>query len=364
MEASVYGLTHALTQQPDTRVKVITYPDRQYQALERVCPAVNLEIVRLPNRYGYAILSVLSLGTLIREIRNYGPDVCHLHGTTLLVLLVSLYLRISGKNYVVTVHGIATIEYRKAYERSRRTVFLLKKWLYGFVELLLINCTRKIVVDTVYVKDWVQRYRLRPCPQLIVAPQGISERYYQQPVSNHAQHLVSIGSISERKGFDYTIRAFRQVRMALPDQRLYIVGFRNDEGYYQKLVSLVNELSLAGHVQFIIDASQEQLVEHLQKAAAFVLHSHEESQGIVFCEAMAVGKPIVSTSVGGIPYVVGQGENGLLSPFGDVDTFASHIIQLLTNESLYAYFRQNNLAKAGQYRWPFIASTLINLYRK
>ncbi|MCK8494898.1 glycosyltransferase family 4 protein [Spirosoma sp. RP8] len=363
MEASVYGLTKALTQQPNVHVKVITYPDQQYLVFERDYSTANLEVVRLPNRYAYTVLSVLSVGTLIREIRNYGPDMCHLHGTTLLVFLISIYLRLSGCNYVVTVHGIANVEYQKAYERNRRKTFLVKQWLYGFIEWLLINNTAKIVVDTDYVKEWVQRHRLLPCRQLMVVPQGIDERYYQPSIGKQEQHLVSIGSISERKGFEYTIRAFGQVRTSLPGQHLYIIGFRNDEAYYQKLIRLIETLALQDCVHVITDASQDQLLAYLQQAALFILHSHEESQGIVFCEAMALGKPIVATNVGGIPYVVNHGLNGFLTTYGDVDTFARSIVQILIDKPLHDYFSQNNLIQAEQYRWSHIAAILINLYK-
>jgi glycosyltransferase involved in cell wall biosynthesis len=363
MEASVYGLTHSLLQQAHIHVKVITYPDKQCRLFERINPATNFELVRLPNRHNYEILSVLSLVSLIREIRNYGPDVCHLHGTTLLVFLISLYLRVSGKNYVVTVHGIASVEYTKAYQRSGRVALLVKKWLYGFVELLLINFTQKLVVDTEYVKNWIVKYRMRSCKQVIIAPQGVDERYYYQFEYIDTSSVVSIGAISERKGFEYAIRAFKQVQETLPEVHFYIIGFLNDRAYYDKLIALIDKLSLGGSVHMIVDANQDELLEYLQKAAVFVLHSHEESQGIVFCEAMAVGKPIVATNVGGIPYVVGHGVNGLLSPYGDVDAFARNIVQVLTDKTLYNYFHQNNLIKAADYRWCSITDTIANLYR-
>ncbi len=363
IEAAVYGLTHSLTQQTHIHVRVVTYPQKYHSVLKWFKPTANIEVIRLTNRYRYGFLSVLSFGALIREIRNYRPDVCHLHGTTLLVLLTSLYLRISGKNYVITVHGVASVEYTKAFERSRRVVFLVKKWLYGFIEVLIINCTRKLIVDTEYVKTWVVQHRIWPCKQLIVAPQGINERYFSHTDYADSCDLISIGSISERKGFEYAIRAFKHVHEALPDVHFYIAGFVNDKAYFEKLVALIEDLSLSSHIHIRVNASQNDLIGYLRKAAVFVLHSHEESQGIVFCEAMATGKPIIATNVGGIPFVVMHGVNGLLSPFGDINTFAHNIVQMLTNKTLYNQVRQNNLTRAADYRWHSITNTILSLYQ-
>lgn len=365
MEAAVYGLTHSLTQQANVQVKVITYPDKQYMAFERINYTTNLELVCLPNQYGYVVLSVLSFATLIREIRNYKPDVCHLHGTTILVFLISLYLRIVGINYVVTVHGIASVEYTKSYFRSRRAVFLIKKWVYGFIELLIINYTQKIVVDTEYVKEWVQQHRLWPCKQLLIAPQGINERYYRlsQNITS-PPYLISIGSISERKGFDYAIKAFKQAQAVIPDLHFYIIGFLNDKAYYQRLITLIHDLSLDEYVHIIVDATQDELTEYLQKASLFVLHSHEESQGIVFCEAMALGKPIVATQVGGVPYVVKNGVNGLLSTYGDTEVFTQNIVKMLTDTALYQSMVQANKEEAKRYNWHSIADTIYKLYNQ
>ena len=98
-------------------------------------------------------------------------------------------------------------------------------------------------------------------------------------------------------------------------------------------------------------------------ADIFVLHSEEESQGIVFAEAMAVGLPIVATNVGGVPDVVKKGRNGLLSNYSDVDAFANDIVLLLQNETLKAQMSLHNKADASNYNWSVITNRILKIYK-
>ena len=92
------------------------------------------------------------------------------------------------------------------------------------------------------------------------------------------------------------------------------------------------------------------------------MHSQEESQGIVFAEAMAVGLPVVSTKVGGIPYVVSHGETGLLAEYEDVEAFAINMSMLLQNNALYDLMSKNGKIDSKNYLWDSIAKRIIDVY--
>ena len=95
-----------------------------------------------------------------------------------------------------------------------------------------------------------------------------------------------------------------------------------------------------------------------------MLHSREESQGIVFAEAMATGLPVVATKIGGIPYVVADGKSGLLCPYADVNTMKEMVAKLLTEESLWQRYSDAAKEIAKNYSWTDIANRIVELYNR
>ena len=79
---------------------------------------------------------------------------------------------------------------------------------------------------------------------------------------------------------------------------------------------------------------------------------------------MATGKPIVATTSGGIPWVITNGTNGLLSQFGDVLTFADNIIKLMNDESLRKMFAETNTTAALKYAWSCIEEQIESAYKE
>jgi glycosyltransferase involved in cell wall biosynthesis len=71
-------------------------------------------------------------------------------------------------------------------------------------------------------------------------------------------------------------------------------------------------------------------------ADIYAMPSHEEPFGLVFCEAMAMKKPVVALNNGGTPEVVEHGKSGLLSAPGDIEGLAANVLTLLRDPALRA----------------------------
>ena len=98
-----------------------------------------------------------------------------------------------------------------------------------------------------------------------------------------------------------------------------VCGIVSDKAYFKDVVEYVKASPCKDKISLLTNLPKDQLLTLYKQAHVFALHSQEESQGIVFAEAMAVGLPVVATNVGGIPYVVENGVTGLLSSYGDID---------------------------------------------
>jgi L-malate glycosyltransferase len=148
--------------------------------------------------------------------------------------------------------------------------------------------------------------------------------------------LVMVGQISSWKGHDTAIRALRDVRCHHPQARLLIVGEvkfaeaatrLDNRGYLAGLHRLVHELGLGEAVEFA--GERDDIPQIMSAADAVLLPSVEEPFGRTVAEAMAVGAPVVATTVGGPAELIDDGITGLLVPPGEPGAWSEAIRRLL-----------------------------------
>lgn len=195
--------------------------------------------------------------------------------------------------------------------------------------------------------------------------QGIQPQYLSlssMPIK--APIILSVGSISQRKGHLFLIKSFEKVHSKIPTSRLIIAGSLAEETYLAKMREEIKKYHLQDSVDILTNIPQEELLQHYQTASIYALHSQEESQGIALVEAMAAGLPVVSTTVGGIPYVVKDEESGLLSEYGDIDSFANNIIRLLGDKNFRDKIAHSAREIAQNYSWTNIAQAIETTYNR
>ena len=150
---------------------------------------------------------------------------------------------------------------------------------------------------------------------------GIGKR---QPV------VGTIGQPVPRKRLEDLVRAAAVVRERFPDVVFVVVGQPISVGgvrYEQKVKELLNDMGLRGH--FLFTGFRSDIPEVLAAFDLFVLASEEEPFGLMVIEAMAAGKPVVATGVGGIREIVEDGVSGVLVPPRKPEALAEAIVALL-----------------------------------
>jgi glycosyltransferase involved in cell wall biosynthesis len=103
----------------------------------------------------------------------------------------------------------------------------------------------------------------------------------------------------------------------------------------------------------------------LAASTALLLPSRTDSFGIVFLESWAHGRPVIGARAGGIPGLVSDGEDGLLTPFGDVPALAQAIKQLLTDTDLAAKMGRRGQQKVNEhYTWDRVSDHVLTIYQQ
>jgi len=165
-----------------------------------------------------------------------------------------------------------------------------------------------------------------PAPRIAVVHNGVDTDIFTPDNGRpRGNHLIYVGRLSPEKGLRHLLEAVRILHQQVSDIELTLVG---DGPERAALEGQARALGLAGTVHFMGARSHDDVPELMRQADIFVLPSLEEGFGIVLIEAMASGLPVVASDTGGIPEIVGDGENGLLVPPGDAKRLAERLLFL------------------------------------
>ncbi len=172
--------------------------------------------------------------------------------------------------------------------------------------------------------------------------------------------LISVGGLTERKGFHRVIELLPALRREVPELLFLIIGGASAEGDWgPQLRQQVRELGLEDCVRFLGTMPPEALKQPLSAADVFVLATRNEGWANVFLEAMACRLPVVTTDVGGNREVVCRDELGAVVPFGDAASLQTALSAALARD----WDRDAILAYARDNEWDGRVAMLVAAFR-
>ena len=234
-------------------------------------------------------------------------------------------------------------------------------------------------------EDHLQRWRRTALPTIrlvdeIVAPSG----YLVDVFGRFGFHARSIFNIVETERFRFrerkplrpvffsnrnfeplynvacTLRAFHLIQERFPDAHLVVAG---DGSERRSLEALARELRLS-NVEFIGRVPNERMPQ-LYDAADIYLNSPDiDNMPGSIIEAFAAGLPVVTTNAGGIPYIVTDGETGLMVERDDHEAMAQAAVRLLEDEALATKIARRAHAECRKYSWDAVREEWLKLYRE
>jgi glycosyltransferase involved in cell wall biosynthesis len=205
------------------------------------------------------------------------------------------------------------------------------------------------------VHPGVDRERFRP----VEVPQTFWDRYRLDPA---CQHLLYVGSEDPRKNLRTLLRALALVARQIGDVRLIKVGKAHFVQERQRLLALAGDLGIGGHILFLDQVPDEDLVYFYNAASVLAMPSLYEGFGLPVAEAMACGLPVVCADRTSLPEVAGDA--GLLVDPRRVDDLAAVLQQVLEDKSLAASLRDAGLARVALFDLERTAGQLVDLYTR
>jgi len=200
------------------------------------------------------------------------------------------------------------------------------------------------------------------------SPEEAKLRIGVQPCS---RMLLFVGRIEPLKGVDTLLRAMAILAHECPKVGrqlcVAIIGgdpdtTENEE--MERLKAVRAELGIADLVVFLGARDQDRLHHYYSAAEMVIMPSHYESFGMVALEAMACGTPVIASEVGGLAYLVRDGETGFHVPDRDPQALACAIARLAQDPTLRERLGRQAHEYARQYSWRVIADRIVALYEQ
>jgi glycosyltransferase involved in cell wall biosynthesis len=176
-----------------------------------------------------------------------------------------------------------------------------------------------------------------------------------------APHIVVTRNLEPIYDIGTALRAFARVRDQFPLARLSVAGGGPER---ESLASLASALGVAEAVDFTGPLDRDQVADLCRSADVLVNPSLADNSPNSVLEALACGLPVVSTRVGGVPYIVRDGVSALLVNPRDDAAMAGAVMRVLRDENLASSLRAGGTAAVQQHTWEHVRPRLVDLYER
>ncbi len=175
-----------------------------------------------------------------------------------------------------------------------------------------------------------------------------------------APHLLVARNLEPIYDNETALRAFAVVRQRFPAARLTIAGTGPEAA---RLRALAAALGIAAQVHFAGRLERDAMAALLRECTVTLNPSRVDNTPNSVLESLASGVPVVSTRVGGVPFIVEDGVTALLVPVHDPAAMAAAVLRLLDDPALARALAQAGLKEAQRYTWERVAPVLAAVYR-
>lgn len=335
------SVTRDLQFAEDAGVKIITLPElvREIRPLQDLIAGIKL----------------------YRLFRHLRPDIVHTHTSKAGVLGRWAAFFAGVPRIIHTPHGHVFWGY---FGKIRTRFYILVERLTTMFTDWIVALTDKEGADYI-------RYKVAPAEKVITIHSGVdlekmgttsvhSEKVRSALEIGENQVVVgTIGRLTSIKGHKYLVEAAQKIVASVSQVVFLIVG---DGSLRKALEDQVKQLSLSSYFRFT--GWRPDIPEMLSIMDIFVLPSLNEGMGRVLVEAMAVGKPVVGSNVGGIPTLISHGQNGLVVMPRDAEDLARALTELIKDQSLRERFGNSGRTMAKAFGVKAMVDKIEMLYQQ
>ena len=351
IQAVTYYTTEALREYDNLDLHVITC--EQWTGPQRTVSRkkVTVHYLKASSILPYSLASWTSDRKRIREkLGELKPDIVHVHAQN----RYPLAALDSGLPWVMTVHGLNHLEYTvKGWKKNLR--HLIRTFLWARTEQYTLRRAKDIVVISPYVQRQIELFT---SARLHMISNPVHEDFFRIRGVGLPGRILCVSLITPRKDLLTLLRAVERLHNRFPNIQLHIVGkvFPITQHYADSLHKYVQDNGLTNCVRFLGFLSHEDLLREYEECQVFALPSLEESSPVAIAEAVAAGRAVLTTDIGGTAHLIADNERGFRVMAGNDEMMAARLRQLLDESELRERFRCKGKEWALQNLMPHMAA--------
>ena len=298
---------------------------------------------------------------LTDTIANIQPDIIHVHGTN--------FYGCDASNWeaptIITVHGVLEEEAKLNFGELAKWQQLyrqIKGYFNQRFEQKTLSTAKYATVISPHINNFLADFAI-DSDRIYPINNPTKESSFDNRDRTVPGRILFAGSITVRKGILTLLQAANLLQTKGVEFELHLAGGIEQQSYADILQNYMQEHQLESRVTFCGLLDNQQMKQAIEECQVLVLPSQAEVSPMIVQEAMAASKAVVATNVGGVPYLVEDGESGILVSFGDEVTLAEALSKLLGNPSLAKSMGDRGRILAEKnFRQSVICQQTRNLY--
>ena len=272
-------------------------------------------------------------------------DILHIHACSYFGMVPAVMGIVAGKLWrkriIITYHGGEAAEY------FAKHIKFVRRWLCR---------ADQVVVLSGFLKEVFDQYAI-PCvviPNIVILqPQEVRDREL-------GPRFISIRHLEQLYNIPCILEAYKQVLVCYPNASLDILG---QGPMREQLEQYVAENHLTG-VRFLGQVPNNKIYDCFANANIMLSSPKADNMPVSLLEAMNAGLLVISSRVGGVPYMIEHGKTGLLFESGNADALAQEMLWALGHPDKVSQIIMQAQDDVQKYTWENVKENILNLYEQ
>ena len=273
---------------------------------------------------------------------------------------------VGGVKKVITVHDFINREYDFYRQKSvwlRKAYLRVKDFTLAYADRIIAvsEYTKSRIKEITGIKD--ERIKvIYEAAEADYAPKSDEKLFsaLRKKYKVDKEFLLYVGAIDHHKNIEGLLRAFSRIKTK--DAALVMIGVKNDPGYFDSIINLIERLGLKHRVYVLGYIPQEDLAGFYNMAKGVVCLSFCEGFGLPVLEAMACARPVIASGNTSMAEIVG--DCGILINPYNLEEITAAMDKVLGDESFRNSLAEKGFIRSKEFSWEKAARQMMGVWRE